>query len=76
MSLSQDLRQQYHDLWQRVVTHAFVRELGDGTLPLDTFSIYFQQDYVFVRALVTMTAMALAKAPNFPATNQLSQFLS
>jgi len=76
MTLTEDLRQQYHDLWQRVVTHPFVRELGDGTLPVDTFRAYFLQDYVFVHDLVTMTALALAKAPTFLAANRLNQFLS
>jgi thiaminase/transcriptional activator TenA len=76
MSLTQELRQQHHDLWQRMVTHPFVLEMGAGTLPVAKFRAYFLQDYVFVHDLVAMTAMGLAKAPTFLAANQLHRFLS
>jgi thiaminase/transcriptional activator TenA len=59
-----------------MVTHPFVIELGDGTLPREKFRAYFLQDYVFVRDLVTMTAMGIAKAPSVLAASQLGQFLS
>jgi thiaminase (transcriptional activator TenA) len=76
MALTQELRQQHHDLWHRMVTHPFVIELGEGTLAMEKFRAYFLQDYVFVRDLVTMTALGLAKAPTFLAANTLNQFLS
>jgi thiaminase/transcriptional activator TenA len=59
-----------------MVTHPFVQEMGDGTLPVSTFRRYFLQDYVFVNDLVTMTALGIAKAPDFGAANRLNQFLS
>jgi thiaminase/transcriptional activator TenA len=76
MTLTQELRHQHHDLWHRMVTHPFVIEMGDGTLPVDKFRAYFLQDYVFVHDLVAMTSMGLAKAPTFLAANQLHQFLA
>lgn len=76
MTLTQELRHQHHDLWHRMVTHPFVIELGEGTLAMEKFRAYFLQDYVFVRDLVTMTALGLAKAPTFLAANTLNQFLS
>jgi thiaminase/transcriptional activator TenA len=76
MPLTQELRHRHHDLWQRMVTHPFVREMGEGTLPVDKFRAYFLQDYVFVHDLVAMTAMGLAKAPTFLAASQLHQFLT
>src|SRR5262245_38297238 len=76
MTLTQELRHQHHDLWHRMVTHPFVSEMGDGTLPVTKFRDYFLQDYVFVRDLVAMTSMGLAKAPTFLAANQLHQFLA
>jgi thiaminase/transcriptional activator TenA len=76
MTLTQELRHQYHDLWHRMVTHPFVVEMGDGTLPVAKFRAYFLQDYVFVHDLVAMTSMGLAKAPTFLAANQLHQFLA
>jgi thiaminase/transcriptional activator TenA len=76
MSLTQSLRQQYHSLWERMVTHPFVCEMGEGTLPVAAFRRYFLQDYVFVNDLVAMTALGMAKAPNLTAANHLNQFLT
>ena len=76
MALTQSLRQQYHALWERMVTHPFVREMGEGTLPVAAFRRYFLQDYVFVNDLVAMTALGLAKAPDLTTANQLNQFLT
>jgi thiaminase/transcriptional activator TenA len=76
MTVTQELRHQHHDLWHRMVTHPFVIELGEGTLPVEKLRTYFLQDYVFVRDLVTMTALGLAKAPTFLAASLLNQFLT
>ncbi len=76
MSLTQSLRQQYHALWERMVTHPFVHEMGEGTLPVAAFRRYFLQDYVFVNDLVAMTSMGMAKAPDLTAANHLNQFLT
>jgi thiaminase/transcriptional activator TenA len=76
MILTQALRHQHHDLWHRMVTHPFVIELGEGTLPIEKFRAYFLQDYVFVHDLVAMTALGLAKAPTFRAASRLNQFLT
>jgi thiaminase/transcriptional activator TenA len=76
MTLTQALRHQHHDLWHRMVTHPFVVELGEGTLPVEKFRAYFLQDYVFVHDLVAMTALGLAKAPTFLAAGLLNQFLT
>ena len=76
MSLTQRLRSEHHDLWERMVTHPFVIEMGDGTLPAAKFRAYFLQDYVFVSDLVSMTALGVAKAADFSGANMLNQFLS
>ena len=76
MTVTQELRHKHHDLWYRMVTHPFVIEMGEGTLPVEKFRAYFLQDYVFVHDLVAMTSMGLAKAPTFPAASQLHQFLA
>lgn len=76
MSLIQSLRQQNHLLWERMVTHPFVHEMGEGTLPVAAFRRYFLQDYVFVNDLVAMTALGMAKAPDLMAANHLNQFLT
>ena len=59
-----------------MVTHPFVTEMGDGTLPVEKFRTYFLQDYVFVRDLVSMTALGISKAPDFEGANVLNRFLT
>ena len=76
MPLTQELRDKYRDLWERMVTHPFVIEMGDGTLPVDKFRRYFLQDYVFVRDLVSMTALGVSQAPDFEAAGVLNSFLT
>ena len=76
MSLTQELRDKHHDLWQRMVTHPFVLEMGEGALPVEKFRSYFLQDYLFAKDLVSMTALGISKAPDFQAASRLNQFLT
>ena len=76
MSLVQELRDRHSDLLERMVAHPFVIEMGDGTLREDKFLSYFLQDYLFVRDLVSMTALGVSKAPDFEAAAVLNRFLA
>lgn len=76
MSLTDDLRAEHHDLWEAMVTHPFVMELGEGTLPIAKFQRYFLQDYAFLKDLVSLTGLLIAKAPDFEAARRLTTFLS
>ena len=77
MPLTDDLRAQYHDQWEAMVTHPFVTEMGDGSLDLARFRRYFRQDYVFCADLVKLTSLAIAKAaPDYAAGKVLNGFLS
>lgn len=76
MALTRELRERHRRLWHAVVAHPFVKEMGDGTLPPDKFLTYFIQDYIFVKDLVSMTAMAVSKAPDFGAAAPLDRFLA
>jgi thiaminase (transcriptional activator TenA) len=73
--LSNELREGVHSLWERVVTHPFVIELGEGTLSLETFNVYFDQDYLFLKDWAILLSLATAKAPDFDAARQLVGFL-
>ncbi|MBI2872741.1 MAG: TenA family protein [Chloroflexi bacterium] len=74
-TLTEELRQRHGDLWERMVTHPFVRELGDGTLPRRKLRHYFLQDRLFVDALVKTVALAIAKAPDSGVARPLGDFL-
>ena len=76
MGLSADLRQKHSTLWERMVSHPFVRELGDDTLPLEKFRLYFLQDYLFLKDFSVLLALGVAKAPDFEAARRLAAFLN
>ena len=76
MSLTQELRDKHADLWQRMVFHPFIVEMGDGTLSHERARHYFLQDYVFVNDLVAMIAHGTAKAPSVEKASHLYAFLS
>ena len=65
MSFSEDLRTSAGSLWEKTVTHPFVIELGDGTLPQEKFMVYFQQDHLFIRDWIALMCGAVSKAPEF-----------
>ncbi|MCS7206438.1 MAG: TenA family protein [Dehalococcoidia bacterium] len=76
MGLSDTLRQNYHALWERMVEHPFVQELGRDTLPMLKFQRYFLQDYLFLKSFVTLLSLTVAKAPDFPTKRRLAGFLA
>lgn len=75
VGLSDDLRAGVSPIWEKVVTHPFVIEMGDGKLPRTAFYIYFDQDYLFIRAWVILLSLATAKAPDFDSARRLVSFL-
>lgn len=75
MPLSDELRQAHSHLWEQMVTHPFVTEMGQGTLPLEKFKRYFLQDYLFVGSLAKVIGLAVVKAPTLEAAQPFSPFL-
>ena len=75
MGFSDELKAGVAPLWEQVVTHPFVIELGDNTLPQETFHRYFDQDYIFLKDWAILLSLATAKAPDFDAARQLVGFL-
>ena len=76
MLLVDKLKTEHRNLWNKVVLHRFVNELGDGTLPFDIFGRYFLQDYVFVNDLVVLTSKGISKSPDFDSASVLNNFLT
>ncbi|MGF1630319.1 MAG: TenA family protein [Kiloniellaceae bacterium] len=48
--------------WQAYTRHAFVRRLGDGSLPNGAFLHYLVQDYIFLANFARGWALAVVKA--------------
>ena len=65
MAFSNQLRNSVNEIWENVVTHEFVTQLGDNTLPRRTFDIYFDQDYLFIKDWLILLSMAASKYPDF-----------
>jgi thiaminase/transcriptional activator TenA len=60
MPLAADLWKANGDWAQRILAHGFVRGLGDGTLPVDSFKGYVAQDAYFLEAFARAYAFCLA----------------
>ena len=56
------LRDAVADQWQRYVTHPFVAQLADGSLPEACFRYYLGQDYLFLIHFARAYALAAFKA--------------
>jgi len=62
MSLAADLWKANADWAQRILAHGFVRGLGDGSLPVDSFKGYVAQDAYFLEAFARAYAFCLANS--------------
>ncbi len=64
MSFSEHLRKIAKPIWNAQLTHPFVLQLGDGTLPERKFKYYILQDARFLGDLARVFAAAAQKAPD------------
>lgn len=62
MSLFDRLRAANADHWRGYIEHRFVRELGDATLPRESFEHYLRQDYVFLLHFARAFGLAAFKS--------------
>lgn len=75
MTFSADLRRKAAPMWDAEKQHPFVVGIGDGTLPLDSFRYYMQQDYVFLVDFCRVIAMGAAKAQDIADMGWFSRLL-
>ncbi|UYM18753.1 thiaminase II [Endozoicomonas euniceicola] len=52
------------DDWHAYCHHEFVQRVGDGTLPMECFQHYLQQDYLFLLHYARAYALAVYKSDN------------
>lgn len=64
MSLAKTLWEDNTDLARTALVHRFVRGLGDGSLPLESFRVYVAQDAFFLESFARAYALALARSPD------------
>ncbi|SRR5579875_388939 len=61
-SFTEEIRVKAAEIWRRELEHPFVRGLGDGSLAIDKFRFYLEQDYLFLIQYCRVFALAAAKA--------------
>ena len=50
------------EIWESYFTHPFLRQLGEGTLPVDTFRYFMIQDYLYLLEYSKVFALGVVKA--------------
>ena len=72
MGLTENLKNENADLWNKILNHKFILEMGEATLPLEKFTYYLSQDSYYLDGLLKTFAYASAKAP----TRDLTKFFA
>ncbi|GIN61866.1 aminopyrimidine aminohydrolase [Robertmurraya siralis] len=62
-------------IWEKIHSHQFVQQLGDGTLPREKFAHYMKQDYVYLIDYAKLFAAAVTKARDLETMDKLSKVL-
>ena len=58
------LRHRSQRIWQAIERHPFLRELHAGTLPMDRFTYFILQDYVYLLDFAQVLCLGAAKSPD------------
>ena len=51
-------------IWRAIENHSFLRELHAGTLPMDRFTYFILQDYVYLLDFAQVLCQGAAKSPD------------
>lgn len=70
-SFCEELRDESQEIWQTLLEHAFVRELGAGTLPMEKFRFYIEQNLLYLPDYGRAIAIGASKAGD---GDELAQF--
>ena len=61
---STQLRRRGERIWRAIEGHSFLRELHAGTLPMDRFTYFILQDYVYLLDFAQVLCQGGAKSPD------------
>ncbi|MDP6821694.1 MAG: thiaminase II [Dehalococcoidia bacterium] len=71
-----ELRKRFDTEWRATHhDHPFVTGIGDGTLSLDRFRYFMQQDYLFLIDYARAIAIATAKSPDLESMGRFAKLL-
>ncbi len=60
--LSEILKEDARHIWSKILTHPFIIELYEGTLPLKKFKFYVKQDYTYLIGSMKAFSLLASKA--------------
>jgi thiaminase/transcriptional activator TenA len=58
-------------VWEQIVRHPYIQELKAGTLPIETFRFYVQQDWLYLQAFARTVAAIAGRS----ADHEVTRFL-
>jgi thiaminase/transcriptional activator TenA len=58
------LKQAAQPIWEAILAHPFLKELGAGTLPHDRFLYFVRQDYIYLFEFARVLCLGGSKAEN------------
>ncbi|MFC7189910.1 thiaminase II [Halocatena marina] len=71
MTFTDEIRAEADEIWEAILDHPMVRELGEGTLEEAPFRYWVRQDYVYLIEYSRLFAIGASKAPTI---NQMQTF--
>ena len=63
MTFSQQQLARVKPLWDAMLSHRFLADTRDGTVPDERFAVWMRQDYLFVEAAIPFIAALIPRAP-------------
>ncbi|MCL6516490.1 thiaminase II [Alicyclobacillus sp.] len=72
MRFSETLREEADAIWQASFDHPFVKELANGTLPVEKFAHYVQNDAHYLHVFAQVQSMAAAKSDDLATLGRLA----
>lgn len=61
-SFSRSLKETNIDLWNKILNHPFIKELGEFKLPKEKFKIFVEQDYQYLLGFIRCLGLFLSKS--------------
>ena len=75
MKVSERLRKDADDVWEKIIEHPFVVELYSGTLPMEKFRFYILQDYNYLIASIKNFSIISSKADSIDAMKEVTEIV-
>lgn len=75
MSFTASIQSDANELWEAILDHPMVRQLGNGTLDEEPFRYWVRQDYVYLIEYSRVFAFGAAKAPDLATMQTFAELL-